>query len=95
MPVINATLSSWCILVYFLLSISVTDGELKRLKDAFKRSSTLNGYMTKSVFIKEVLGDGVPPRLAEVNILLKKPELRKLAHKAETIFLEIPENSDL
>ena len=45
----------------------MTDAELRRLKDAFKRSSTLNGYMTKPVFIREVLGDGVPARLAEVS----------------------------
>ncbi len=44
----------------------MTDAELKRLKDAFKRSSTLNGYMTKQVFVREVLGDGVPAKLAEV-----------------------------
>ena len=39
---------------------------MKRLKDAFKRYSTINGYMTKNVFVKEVLGDGVPVQLAEV-----------------------------
>ena len=43
----------------------VTDAELKRLKEAFKRSSTLNGFMTKPVFIREVLGDGFPPVLAD------------------------------
>lgn len=46
---------------------SVTDAELKRLKDAFKRSSTLNGYMTKQILVREVLGDGVPAKLAEVS----------------------------
>ncbi|KAI0214878.1 Ubiquitin carboxyl-terminal hydrolase 32 [Lamellibrachia satsuma] len=44
---------------------TVSEAELKRLKDVFKRSSTLSGYMTQNVFIKEVLGDGVPQRLAE------------------------------
>ena len=44
----------------------MTDAELQRLKDAFKRSSTLGGHMTRNVFIREVLGDGVPMRLAEV-----------------------------
>ena len=43
----------------------VTDAELKRLKEAFKRSSTLNGFMTKPVFVREVLGDGFPPVLAD------------------------------
>ena len=46
---------------------SVTDAELKRLKDAFKRSSTFNGYMTKQILVREVLGDGVPAKLAEVS----------------------------
>lgn len=43
----------------------VNDLELKRLKDAFKRSSTLSGYMMKNVFIREVFGDVVPAQLAE------------------------------
>ncbi|XP_068124825.1 ubiquitin carboxyl-terminal hydrolase 32 isoform X2 [Hyperolius riggenbachi] len=45
----------------------VTDVELKRLKDAFKR--TCGGpsyYMSQQCFIREVLGDGVPPKVAEV-----------------------------
>ena len=46
---------------------SVSENELKRLKDAFKRSSTLSGFMTRNVFIREVLGDGVPIKLAEVR----------------------------
>ena len=46
---------------------TVSEAELKRLKDVFKRSSTLSGSMTQNVFIKEVLGDGVPQRLAEVH----------------------------
>uniref|UniRef100_A0A8B9JPR1 Ubiquitin carboxyl-terminal hydrolase 32 n=1 Tax=Astyanax mexicanus TaxID=7994 RepID=A0A8B9JPR1_ASTMX len=44
----------------------VTDVELKRLKDAFKRTSGLSAYMTQQCFFKEVLGDGVPPKVAEV-----------------------------
>ena len=43
----------------------VTDAELKRLKEAFKRSSALNGFMTKAVFVREVLGDGFPIVLAD------------------------------
>lgn len=46
---------------------TVTDVELKRLKDAFKRTSGLSAYMTQQCFYKEVLGDGVPPKVAEVN----------------------------
>ncbi|KAG7279753.1 hypothetical protein CRUP_021369 [Coryphaenoides rupestris] len=44
----------------------VTDVELKRLKDAFKRTSGLSYYMTQQCFYKEVLGDSVPPKVAEV-----------------------------
>ncbi|CAH1801921.1 unnamed protein product [Owenia fusiformis] len=43
----------------------VSDTELKRLKDAFKRSATLNGFLSKQVFMREVLGDTVPAKLAE------------------------------
>ncbi|XP_048120493.1 LOW QUALITY PROTEIN: ubiquitin carboxyl-terminal hydrolase 32 [Alosa alosa] len=44
----------------------VTDVELKRLKDAFKRTSGVSYYMTQQCFYREVLGDGVPPKVAEV-----------------------------
>nr|XP_033777792.1 ubiquitin carboxyl-terminal hydrolase 32 isoform X1 [Geotrypetes seraphini] len=44
----------------------VTDIELKRLKDAFKRTCGLSCYMSQQCFIREVLGDGVPPKVAEV-----------------------------
>ncbi|KAM9852934.1 ubiquitin carboxyl-terminal hydrolase 32 [Aulostomus maculatus] len=44
----------------------VTDVELKRLKDAFKRTSGLSFYMTQQCFYREVLGDGVPLKVAEV-----------------------------
>ncbi|GCB73475.1 hypothetical protein scyTo_0006790, partial [Scyliorhinus torazame] len=44
----------------------VTDIELKRLKDAFKRTSGLSYYMSQQAFVREVLGDGVPPKVAEV-----------------------------
>ncbi|XP_041349176.1 ubiquitin carboxyl-terminal hydrolase 32-like [Gigantopelta aegis] len=44
----------------------VSENECKRLKEAFKRASTLNGLMTESLFIREVLWDGVPPKLAQL-----------------------------
>lgn len=50
----------------FSFWISVTDVELKRLKDAFKRTCGLSYYMGQHCFIREVLGDGVPPKVAEV-----------------------------
>uniref|UniRef100_A0A8C0V4V1 Ubiquitin carboxyl-terminal hydrolase 32 n=1 Tax=Cyanistes caeruleus TaxID=156563 RepID=A0A8C0V4V1_CYACU len=51
---------------FFFPLFSVTDIELKRLKDAFKRTCGLSYYMTQQCFIREVLGDGVPPKVAEV-----------------------------
>jgi ubiquitin carboxyl-terminal hydrolase 6/32 len=48
--------------------VSVTDLELKRLKEAFKRVSTLNGCITKQSFIKDVMGEGVPTPVAEVSL---------------------------
>jgi hypothetical protein len=53
--------------------ISVTDAELKRLKEAFKRVSTLNGCITKQSFIKDVLGEGVPTPVAEVSLYFVLP----------------------
>ncbi|XP_064206153.1 ubiquitin carboxyl-terminal hydrolase 32-like [Anguilla rostrata] len=44
----------------------VTDVELKRLKDAFRRTSGLSCYMSQQCFFREVLGDAVPPKVAEV-----------------------------
>uniref|UniRef100_A0A8K9Y1M6 Ubiquitin carboxyl-terminal hydrolase 32 n=1 Tax=Oncorhynchus mykiss TaxID=8022 RepID=A0A8K9Y1M6_ONCMY len=44
----------------------MTDVELKRLKDAFKRTSGLSFYMAQQCFYREVLGDGIPPKVAEV-----------------------------
>jgi hypothetical protein len=48
--------------------VPVNEAELKRLKDAFKRTSTINGCMTKPLFVREVLGDGVPPNISEVDL---------------------------
>ncbi|KAJ7308868.1 hypothetical protein JRQ81_008142 [Phrynocephalus forsythii] len=44
----------------------VTDVELKRLKDAFKRTCGLSCYMSQLCFVRDVLGDGVPPKVAEL-----------------------------
>lgn len=47
----------------------MTEAEFKRLKEAFKRSSNLNGLISKQSFVKDVLGDGVPVPVAEVIAL--------------------------
>ncbi|XP_071945533.1 ubiquitin carboxyl-terminal hydrolase 32-like isoform X2 [Antedon mediterranea] len=43
----------------------VSDEELKRLRDAFKRYSLPSGFMSRPVFVKDVLGDCVPVKLGE------------------------------
>ncbi|XP_050522495.1 ubiquitin carboxyl-terminal hydrolase 32 [Daktulosphaira vitifoliae] len=43
----------------------INDSELKRLREAFKRLSPINGVISKHSFIKEVLGDGVPLSIAD------------------------------
>ncbi|KAH9383808.1 hypothetical protein HPB48_025578 [Haemaphysalis longicornis] len=49
----------------WMLYDHVTESELKRLRDAFKRASNLSGIITRQAFIKEVLGEFVPLKLAE------------------------------
>ena len=49
---------------------SVNDAELKRLKDAFRRVSTASGFITELLFVREILWDGVPPKIAQVNTSL-------------------------
>ena len=48
---------------------SVTDDEMQRLRLAFKRCSGVSGFMPQPVFTREVLGDGVPNKVAEVREL--------------------------
>lgn len=62
----NTILYFYIIIKVFVISVS--DAELKRLKDAFKRVSTISGFMTENVFMREVLWDGVPPKIAQVCI---------------------------
>lgn len=56
--------------IHLCLCILVSDLELKRLREAFKRLSPVNGAITKHSFIKEVLGDGVPLSIADVCHLI-------------------------
>ncbi|KAG8233419.1 hypothetical protein J437_LFUL013413, partial [Ladona fulva] len=44
---------------------NISEAELKRLKEAFKRVSTPSGSITKHTFVKDVLGEGVPSTVAE------------------------------
>lgn len=54
-----------CCITYEEAVKRVTESELKRLKEAFKRLCTVNGCISKQSFVKDVLGDGVPVPVAE------------------------------
>ncbi|XP_030848149.1 ubiquitin carboxyl-terminal hydrolase 32 isoform X3 [Strongylocentrotus purpuratus] len=43
----------------------VSEDELKRLREAFKRYSIPAGYMSKLIFVKDVMGDAMPQKLGE------------------------------
>ena len=43
----------------------MTEAEKRRLQDAFRRLSASSGYISRQVFIKEVVGDALPALLAE------------------------------
>ena len=41
---------------------------LTRIEETFKRVSSAAGYLPQATFTRDVLGDGVPAKLAEVHI---------------------------
>ena len=43
----------------------MTDGEKRRLQDAFRRLSGASGLISRPLFIREIIGDGLPHPLAE------------------------------
>lgn len=48
------------------ISISVNDNELRRIKDAFKRSAGSNGTtLSKNAFLQDVLSEGIPVVLGD------------------------------
>lgn len=48
-------------------SFTVSEDEHKRIQEAFKRYSTPAGYMSKAIFARDVFGEGMPQKLAEVG----------------------------
>ena len=44
---------------------SVTETERRRIQDAFRRLSAPSGYVSRQMFTKDVLGDGVPVSVAD------------------------------
>ena len=53
---------------------------MQRLRLAFKRCSGVSGFMPQPVFAREVLGDGVPSKVAEV---------RKVRHQLNSFGLSL------
>ena len=57
-----------CLYSFFacLSTFTVTDSELRRIREAFKRSAGTSGtVLSKNAFIQDVLGEGVPSVLAD------------------------------
>ncbi|XP_026279470.1 ubiquitin carboxyl-terminal hydrolase 32 isoform X3 [Frankliniella occidentalis] len=54
-----------CCITYEDAVRRVSESELKRIREAFKRVSNVSGFISKSSFLKEVLGEGVPRNIAE------------------------------
>lgn len=49
-----------------MIYIAVNENELRRIKDAFKRSAGANGtILSKNAFLQDVLSEGVPTVLAD------------------------------
>jgi ubiquitin carboxyl-terminal hydrolase 6/32 len=47
--------------------LSVSDGELRRIKEAFRKCTGTNiNFLSKSAFVQEVLCEGTPANLADV-----------------------------
>ena len=76
-----------CFETILLVCIAVNEDELKRLRLAFKRIAGASGVMGKSLFIREVLGESVPPKLAEVQYKVKL--LRSMGKSCRSYFREI------
>ena len=45
--------------------VSVTEAERRRLQDAFRRLSAPSGWVNRQLFVRDILGDGVPCSIAE------------------------------
>ncbi|KAM7433841.1 Transcription elongation factorSPT6 [Porites harrisoni] len=58
--------SKLCFLSYEEATKRVTDDEMQRLRLAFKRCCGVSGFMPQTVFAREVVGDGVPSKVAEL-----------------------------
>lgn len=50
----------------YLLSVD-NPKALQRIEETFKRTASASGYLPQATFIREVVGDAVPVKLAEVS----------------------------
>ena len=50
-----------------LLVSPVEPAILTRIEETFKRMSTATGHIPQATFTRDILGDGVPAKLAEVQ----------------------------
>ena len=47
---------------------TVPQTTIDRLRETFRRLSTSSGYLPQATFIRDVLGETVPAKLAEVSL---------------------------
>lgn len=54
-------------IIFYLLSQTVTESELRRLKEAFKKSAGVGRfYLSRNAFQQDVLCEGVPPNVTDL-----------------------------
>ena len=51
---------------YVMLSISAGEDVVKRLQETFDRYASNTGLLPRATFLRDIFGDGMPPKLAEV-----------------------------
>lgn len=50
-----------------LCNCTVPQDTLDRLRETFRRLSTSSGYLPQATFLRDVLGESVPAKLADVS----------------------------
>jgi len=74
----TAGFNFWRICCFHHAFFSVTDDELVRIQAAYKRACGYAGIMREVVFVRDVLGDFVPAKLAQVCWLKKHANVVKM-----------------
>lgn len=86
--------SSFISVFFFLILLIVTDEELQRLRLAFKRASGVSGLMVETLFAREVLGDCVPVRVAEVISYPLRVQSQTVFTLCRTFKYSLPSTND-